>query len=44
MSLFKSRNRLIDFESKVMVTKGDKLEGGISYEIGINIQTLLYIK
>ena len=30
MSLFTSRNRLTDFESKVMVTKGDQLEGGIN--------------
>ena len=34
-------NRLIDL---FMVSKGERWEAGIDYEIGINIYTLLYIK
>lgn len=38
------RNRLKDFESKVMFIKGEMLGGGINWEIGINICTRLYTK
>ena len=36
------RNRLIDTENKLMVTKRGK--GVINWGLGINIHTLLYIK
>ena len=38
-----SRNRVIDVENKLMVTKGERGRG-INWEIGIDIYTLLYIK
>ena len=37
------RNRVTDVENKFMVTKGERW-GGINWEIGIDIYTLLYIK
>ena len=36
--------RLIDFENKLMVTKGEMWQGGINYKFGINIYPLPYIK
>ena len=36
-----NRNRLTDFENKLMVIKGERLWGGINYEFGINIYALL---
>ena len=41
-SYLQNRNRVIDVENKLMVTKGEK--GGINWETGIDIYTLLYIK
>ena len=38
-----NRNRLTDFENKPVLPNG-KVGGGINYEFGINIYTLLYIK
>ena len=38
-----NRNRVTDVENKLTVTKGEK-GGGINWEIGIDIFTLLYIK
>ena len=38
-----NRNRVTDVENKLMVTRG-KGGGGINWEIGIDIYTLLYIK
>ena len=43
VNLFTKQNRLTAFENKLMVTIGERW-GGISYEFGINIYTLLYIK
>lgn len=40
--LKKKRNRITDVEN-LTVTKGE-VEGGINWEIGINIDILLYIK
>ena len=37
------RNRVTDTENKLMVTKGESV-GGINWEIGTDIYTLLYIK
>ena len=37
-----NRNRVADVENKLMVTRGSG--GGINWEIGIDIYTLLYIK
>ena len=42
MNLFTNRSRVTDVENKLMVTRG--WGGGISWEIGIDIYTLLYIK
>ena len=39
-----NRNRLKDFETKLMVTKREILMRGINQEVGINICTVLYIK
>ena len=36
-------NRVTDVENKLMATSGEKV-GGINWEIGIDIYTLLYIK
>ena len=33
-----------DFETKLMVTKGEMLSRGIHLEVGINMYTLLYVK
>ena len=33
-----------DVENKLTVTKGEKKGGGINWEMGIDIYTLLYIK
>ena len=39
------RNRLADLENKLMVTKGERWgDGGINWEIEIDIYTLLYLK
>ena len=38
------RNRITDVEDKLTVTKGKRGRGGINWEIGIDIYTLLYIK
>ena len=43
MNLVTNRNRVIDVENKLMVTKRGK-RGGMNWEIGIDIYTLLYIK
>ena len=42
MKLFKNRNRLTDFENKLMVTKRNRGRG-ISQDFGINIYTLLLL-
>ena len=42
-SYLQNRNGLTDIENKLMVTKGER-GGGINWEFGINIYTLLYIK
>ena len=39
-----NRNRLKDFKAKFMATKGEMLEGGMNWEVGIGICTLLYTK
>ena len=36
-------NRLIDLENKFMVSKGERWEAGVDYEVGINIYTLFKI-
>ena len=33
-----------DFKTKLMVTEGETLWGGMDWEVGIGIYTLLYIK
>ena len=38
-----SRNRVTDVENKLMITKGGKGRG-MNWEIGIDIDTLFYIK
>ena len=38
------RNRVTDVDNKVMVTRGEKVGGGINWEIGTDIYRLLYIK
>ena len=35
---------LPDFKIKLIVTKGEMWWGGINWDVGINIHTLLYIK
>ena len=41
----RDRKRLADIENKLTVTKGEMvMKGGINYEFGISIYTLLYIK
>ena len=44
-NLFTNKNRLTDFENKLMVTKGERWggRGEINWEVRINIHTL-YIK
>ena len=39
-----NRNRLKDFETKLMVNKGENLGGGINWEVGSDIYKLLYTK
>ena len=39
-----NRNRLTDIENKLMVTKWERSGGGINWEFGIDIDTLLYLK
>ena len=39
-----NRNRLKDFETKVMVTNGETLGGWIKWEVGIDIYTLLHME
>ena len=39
-----NRNRLKDFETKLMFTKGEMWWGGVNQRIGIDVYTLLYIK
>ena len=43
MIYLQSRDRDSDIEKKLMDTKGDK-GGGMNWEIGIDIYTLLYMK
>ena len=43
MNLLQNRNRVMNIENNLMVTRGGR-EGGINWEIGIDIYTLLYIK
>ena len=43
MNLF-AKDRLTGFKNKFMVTKSERLRGGINQEFGINTYTLLYIK
>ena len=43
LTYLQNRNRVTDVENKLMVTKGES-GGGINWEIGIDICTLLYIK
>ena len=38
------RNRLKDFETKFMITTGGMLKGGMDWEVGIDMYTLLYKK
>ena len=39
-----NRNRVTDFENKLMVTTEERLGARTNYEVGINIYTVLYIK
>ena len=39
-----NRNRVTNVENKLMVTRGESGRGGINWEIGIDIDTLLYLK
>ena len=41
--IFANRNRVTDMKNKLIVTMGER-KGGINWEIGIDIYTLLYIK
>ena len=36
--------RLTDLENKLMVTKGERWGGGINWEFGTDMYTLLYLK
>ena len=40
--IHKNRNRVTDVENKLMVTRG-WVEGGINWETGIDLYTLLYM-
>ena len=43
--MIQNRNRLIDLENKLMITKEESMGWGeINYEFKINIYTQLYIK
>ena len=44
MNLFTNRDRVTDFETKVIVTKGEMLREGINWEVGIGVDTLLSTK
>ena len=45
MNLFtKQKQTLTDLENTLMVTKGEMWGGGINQVLGMNIQTLLYIR
>ena len=37
-----NRNRIKDFDTKPMVTKGEMLRGGMDWEVGISVYTLPY--
>ena len=37
-------NRLTDLENELMVTRGKRGGGGINWEFGIDMYTLLYLK
>ena len=39
-----SQNRLKDFETKLTVTKGEMLVGGINWEVGIGVHTHYYVQ
>ena len=39
-----NRNRVTDVENKIMVTRGERGGGGINWEFGIDMYTLLYLK
>ena len=39
-----NRNRVTDVENKLIVTKGEIGGGGINWEMGTDIYTLLYIR
>ena len=39
-----NRNRVTDVENILIVTKGERERGGINWEIGTDIYTVLYIK
>ena len=44
MNLFTKQNRLTDFKNKLLGYQKGNVWGGINWEFGINIYTLLYIK
>ena len=46
MNLLTKRNRLTDLENELMVTGGvgGKCGGGIDWEFGVDMYTLLYLK
>ena len=44
MNLFVKQKQIIDIVNKLMVTKGAKLEGGITSECRMNTCTPLYIR
>ena len=44
LTYLQNRNRVTDVENKLMVTKGERVAGGINWETVIDIYTLLFIK
>ena len=44
MNLLQNRNRLTDFESKLMATKGDRSGEGMDWGFGIGTFTLRYVE
>ena len=44
ITYLQNRSRLTDIENKLVVTKGERCEGEINQESGINRYILLYIK
>ena len=44
MNLFTEQNGVTDVENKLTVTRGGAGGGGINWELGIDIYTLLYMK